>query len=95
MSTRGFHVRYADSEICLRRMRTWSVGAVGDPRIRSVGLDAQKLRVDEHIEHRLTDRPLNTAESLRLLGGQAQARHFHELGTHTFEQCVVWHDGHR
>ena len=75
-------------------MRTWTVGAVGEPRIRSVWFDAQKPRVNEHVEHLLTQRPVDTAEPLRLLAGQAQARHFQKLATHTFQQGVVRYDGH-
>ena len=52
----------AGSEVCLRRMRTWNVAAVGLSRLDSVWFDAEKPRVDESVEHPLPQGPL-TPES--------------------------------
>ena len=39
-------VRRGGPEVCLRRLGTWKVGAIGSPRAGSVTLHAQKLRID-------------------------------------------------
>jgi hypothetical protein len=45
----------------------------------SVGLDAEKLRVEERIEHFLADLALDPAQTLDLFGFQLQSRHFQVL----------------
>jgi hypothetical protein len=76
-------------KVCLRRTRTWTVGAVSDARIGPVFCDTQESCFNECAEHPLAQRPLDTAKPLRLCHRQTQTGHFQVLATDTFERGVV------
>ena len=74
-------------------MRTWTVGTISEARRGPVCIDAQESRFNGRIEYVSTQRPLDTAELLRLFYGQPQTRHFQVLAADTYEHGGVRHDG--
>jgi hypothetical protein len=52
------------SEVCLRRLRTWMVGTIGEPRVGSIWFDTRKRHFNEHVQHALACRTIDTAQTL-------------------------------
>jgi hypothetical protein len=69
------------------------VGTVGDPRIDPVRFDAQEIRVNERVKHRLAKRSFDAAQPLRLPECQSQAGHFQVFGADSSEYGFVLHEG--
>jgi hypothetical protein len=69
------------SDVCLRGPGTLN-RSIRLAYVVSVRRGAQKLLVDERIEHQLTKRLLDAAQPFNLFAFQPQTRHFQILGTH-------------
>jgi len=66
-------------------MRRRKLAIPGSP-VRTTWIDAQKPGVDERIQKRLAQCPLDTAKPLCLFKCESQAGHFQILGPETSEQ---------
>jgi hypothetical protein len=76
----------------LPRDGTPHISPVSHPRIGTVGLETEKSRINERVQHALTLRPLQAAQPLHLFPFQSQPRHFEILRAESNEQVFVQHD---
>jgi hypothetical protein len=65
--------------------------SLGQPRVSTIGLEAQDLRVNQRVENGFARRALNPAEARQLVKRQAQSRHFEEFGLNALKNLSGQH----
>src|ERR1700730_15899627 len=85
--SRRQHDALCGSELCLRGIQT-IYPSIEQPRILSIRLYAQKLRIHQRVEHGFAEYSLHAAEALHLLEGKPRAGHSEILGANTCEDIL-------